>query len=381
MEPIRITDNQEEMIAIGRELFQLKRDIYNEKMMATIIATINEHMPDATAEERERVFFRSIYNYWVYGSSIGEEFYLRFGELSHEEKRTYITYRERFQYIWQLNNRADAHMLNDKYEAYQLMKPYFLRDLIQIQGEEDYPEFLEFVTKHPVFVVKPADLGLGLGVHKADASKYEDKRILFEEILAEGRGYHDSFTWGKKTAVVLEELLIQAPEMAQFHPQSINSVRVTTVRVENEVHIFHPWFKIGSNGNFVTSAAFGTMDAGINPETGIVDTWGRTETCKSYEYHPQTGVKIPGFQIPRWNEAVELAKNLSRLLPTIGYTGWDLVLTEKGWCVMEGNFHGEFMWQLCYDRGMKRELEDVMRWKPEHQFWWQNSCYNRHQAR
>ena len=370
MEPIRITDNQEEMIAIGRELFELKRDVYTEKMMATINGTIDDNMPNASPEEKERVFFRSIYNYWVYGSSIGEEFYLHFGQMSHEEKKSYITYRERFMYIYRLNNKKDAHILNDKYEAYQLLKPYYLRDVIQIQSEEDYPTFLAFIERHPVFVVKPADLGLGLGVHKVDAGQYADKKALFLEILGEGSDFHKTY-WGNKNSVVLEELIKQVPELERIHPASVNGVRITTVRVGDEVHIVHPWFKVGANGSFVTSAALGTMDACIDPETGIVDTWGVKENGDMLEFHPQTGFRIPGYQIPRWDEAVELAKTLSRSLPTVGYTGWDLVLTEKGWCVMEGNFHGEFMWQMCYQRGMKKEFEEMIGWKPDKDFWWQ----------
>ena len=77
------------------------------------------------------------------------------------------------------------------------------------------------------------------------------------------------------------------------------------------------------------------------------------------------------MQIPKWNELIELVDELMKKLPEYGYIGWDLVLTPKGWCVMEGNYSGEFTYQMINNRGYKKEFEELIGWKYEKQYWWQ----------
>ena len=60
-------------------------------------------------------------------------------------------------------------------------------------------------------------------------------------------------------------------------------------------------------------------------------------------------------------------------LSTYGYVGWDLVLTPQGWCVMEGNYSGEFIFQMINGRGYKKEFEELIGWKYEKEFWWMES--------
>ena len=135
MENIKITDIHSEMEEIGRELFQNKQHIYTEKLQNEIYAVIEKVYPAATPEEKDGIFYRSIYDYWVYGCNINEELFYHFAEKTHKEKCEYITVKNRFPYMHHINKKEDAHLLNDKYEAYQILKPYFKRDMIEISGE------------------------------------------------------------------------------------------------------------------------------------------------------------------------------------------------------------------------------------------------------
>lgn len=371
MSKIVITDKRMEMARIGKELYIEKSSIYTPEMTDTIMATIQKQMPNATEEEKETMLYCSVYDYWIYGNNIGEEFFYRFYEKSHDEKKKYITFRNRFRYMDYLNDKKQSYILQDKYEAYKLLKSYYKRDVIRIEAEDDYDVFLDFIGKHSVFVVKPTDLGLSLGVHKECADDYPDKKALFKQILAEGVAFNEDYKYGNTSSVVLEEVLVQVEEMAKIHPYSANGVRLTTVRVGNDVHIWYPWFKIGVNGEFVTGGPRGSLLAGIDVKTGIVDTFGTTENGERFEYHPNTNIKVPGYVIPKWEELVDMMTEVAKSLPAFGYVGWDMVLTEKGWAIMEGNFAGEFLGQLMYDRGMKKEFEQLLGWKPEKEFWWE----------
>lgn len=268
------------------------------------------------------------------------------------------------------------HILEDKYEAYQLLKDYYKRDIIKIVSVDDYPMFEDFIKTHPVFVAKPIDLSNGLGVRKVVSTEYTDKYKLFEELLGVGAKFEQSqdYKWFDIKGTVLEEIIQQDESINKLNPTSVNGIRITTIRIGNDVHIYYPWIKVGSGGEFIVSAILGGFDACINAGTGIVETDGVMESGRIIQYHPDTHIKIKGFQIPYWDQLIDIAKEVANKLdPSINYVGWDFVLTPNGWVIMEGNFYGDVMWQMCYDKGMKEDLEELIGWKPEKQFWWQYS--------
>ena len=370
MKDILITDNNDEIVRLGKEIYKEKSSIYSDKMVALLMDTIEKNMPKASVAEKEYMLFHSIYDYWVYGNNIGEEFFYNFCNLTHEQKRSYISSKERLIYLEQLNKKDDAHILNNKYEAYQKFQNLYRREMVLLSGEEDYELFCDFVDRHHTFVIKPTDLGFSKGVRKETLPAGMDKKVYFKSLLAEGRAFKEEYEWGKETSVILEELIPQAESISKLHPASANAVRCTTIRIGDDVHIYYPWLKIGVNGDFATTASLGSLLAGINSATGIIDTVGTGEYGQREKNHPNTHIQIPGFVVPRWDELVDMAKELARSLPTISYVGWDFVLTEEGWCIMEGNYAGEFLWQLLYGKGMKKEFEELIGWELKRDFWW-----------
>lgn len=55
------------------------------------------------------------------------------------------------------------------------------------------------------------------------------------------------------------------------------------------------------------------------------------------EGHPRTGTRMIGFELPCWDEAKALALQALATLPSIACVGWDVVLTENGPRLLEGN--------------------------------------------
>lgn len=373
MNKIIITEDKNEQAKIGRELLLEKSKIYTESLVKQLKDVVRSRLDSNDENDIEFEFERSIYYYWAFGALVDEYFYLDLRNKTVAEIKEYVTTHEKVEYVKILNDVNDKHILTNKYEAYETFKEFYKRDVILVKDESSYNDFIEFVNKHQEFVVKPLDMGLGNGVHKASVVGLTENRIkeFFDNLLVEAKENLIKFNEGKEAALVLEELIDQADEMSAIHPQSINGVRVTTVRVGDEVHIYHPWFKIGRGGQFVTSAVYGTFDAGIDPNTGKVVTPGYNETCETFDIHPDTNIPIVGFQIPKWDEAVEFVTELAKILPNVRYTGWDIVLSKKGWCVMEGNFTGDFMWQVFENKGNKKEFEDMLGWKLEKDFWWE----------
>ncbi len=102
--------------------------------------------------------------------------------------------------------------------------------------------------------------------------------------------------------------------------------------------------------------------ANISLDNGIVDTDGVDELGREYITHPDSGLPIKGFQIPRWDELVTLSYQLARVLPEQHYVGWDLALTEdKGWVMVEGNGGGQFIHQYATHKGARDIVNRFMR--------------------
>jgi hypothetical protein len=369
------TDKKSEMIAIGQAFAEGYDSAWLQEIKDALVCVKDWEKFSGGTWKAEEVFYKAIYDYWAYGFAPGEQAQYRLLDKSHEEKMTYISMNGKFAYLSRLNKKADMHILEDKYEAYQLLRPYYKREAIKIESDADYDVFLDFIEKHPEFVAKPVGLYCAIGVRKEKLADYPDAKALFNSLL-NSLGEYETTTnrWSKRHAVVLEELIVQDKDFAAIHPLSINGVRITTVRIGDTVHIYYPWLKVGVTDNVVASAAQGGFDAGIDAVTGVLDTDGFLEDGSAIEYHPTTNVKIKGFQIPKWDEAISMAKEVAMSLPrTINYVGWDFVLTPKGWIVMEGNFYGDPMWQMYYQKGMKDDFEKLINWKPENKFWWKQN--------
>lgn len=372
-----ITDKRQEMEEIGRRIYKENPHIYSEKITKDLYSFIDEAMPNTSEEERDSIFYGSIYDYWVYGNSIREEFYYDFIHKTHQEKQQYITFRSRFIYFAYLNDDNDRGICSDKWKSYIHFKEFFKRDVMLVEETSDestYKEFEIFTEKNPEFIIKPVDLGEGCGVEKMSLSDFGgDKHLMFAEVKKKREAILAEHSWGDLSSVMLEEILVPIDAMKVFHPQSTNFVRCPTILANGKVNIYHPWFVCGNGGEFFIKG-FGNYNlAGIDPETGIVDSKLSNEHREFCEYHPDTNVKVTGFAVPKWDELITTVTQMANMLPTVRYIAWDMVLTDKyGWVPIEANDDGEPLWQLCYDKGFKEELEKLIGWKlDDDKFWWE----------
>lgn len=287
-----------------------------------------------------------------YGFKYDEYFMFRFKNKIMKKRTTFVSGRDMKEFIAYLNPADKKTLLRDKYECYLKFKEFYKREMIKLESDKDYKKFETFVKKNKLFVKKPYNKAFGRGIELIDSSKYKNKRELFDLLMSE-------------EAVVLEELIIQDFKMKTLHPASVNTIRMIPYIKENgEVVIHNPFIKIGQNNSFVDNGGAGGMLALIDPKTGVIITDGYDELLNRYKVHPNTEIKIKGFQIPKWDEAVKLASELAPLTPDLKYIGWDLALTKNGWIVVEGNGATQFIGQQLPDnKGKKKEFEKLIGYK------------------
>lgn len=67
-----------------------------------------------------------------------------------------------------------------------------------------------------------------------------------------------------------------------------------------------------------------------------------------------------GYKVPCWNEAFETAHKMALHNSDVHYAGWDLVLTEHGWVLIEGNPRVQFVFQISEQIGFRDELQTIL---------------------
>ena len=159
----------------------------------------------------------------------------------------------------------------------------------------------------------------------------------------------------------MEEIIQQQGDFAEFYPDAVNLIRIPVLTTKDgEVHLMGPFLTLGQNDMKAVNASAGGIIATIDPDTGVVLGNGWVEKSeKEYPYHPQTGKRIIGYQIPDWDEAVAICKKASKLIPECKYIGIDLSQTKDGWVIIEANCYAQFLGQRNIN-GLKRKILEYL---------------------
>lgn len=183
-----------------------------------------------------------------------------------------------------------------------------------------------FIAGKRYIMYKPLDLYKGIGAEKLDIERFEDDAILYQYLRGKhgGRG-------------ILEDWIVQHDSISEIYSMAVNPVRIITILQNGNCNIIHASLTIG-NGREVSNAACGDMVAPISLDSGEIEFPAQDETGQIYEKHPITGRTIPGFKIPYWDDIIELVNQASRVVPQIGYVGWDVGVTPERPILIEGNF-------------------------------------------
>ncbi len=253
--------------------------------------------------------------------------------LTPEQRDTYITRGRNNEIVAKYNDKAYFHIFENKNEFNELFKDYIKRDWVDVK---DTPKenVIAFMQKHPVFMAKPVDGGCGHGIEKIDTSQYSSLDEVYDKLVQGNNNFE------------LEEVIKQHPAVSAIYPDAINTVRVVTILKDGIPHVICAYFRIG-NGKFVDNFNSGGMVAPVNEITGEVMDRAIDKKKNLYETHPQTGAKIKGFKFPDWDKAIEMCKKAAKVVPQMGYIGWDVCFTPDGPIFVEGNeFPGHDIYQL-----------------------------------
>ena len=158
--------------------------------------------------------------------------------------------------------------------------------------------------------------------------------------------------------VIQERIKNQAQFMSQFHPSSVNTLRVVTVKNGTEVDALCAFARFGVNGRGSDNWSSGGVLVGIKVDTGKFEEYALFKPgvgTKCFE-HPNTKVSFIDKVVPEWDKVVEYVKSLHELFYDIHSIGWDICLTEDGPLIIEGNDNWDTIDAQFYHPG--KELFD-----------------------
>ena len=164
---------------------------------------------------------------------------------------------------------------------------------------------------------------------------------------------------------LVEEVIKQIPEMNKLNPSSVNTIRTITFNENGKTTIITAYLRIGNN-KVIDNFNGGGMVVPINVKTKKIEYPALDKKGNLYYEHPTTKTPIVGFEIPMFDEIEKLVTEAGKVIPEVKFIGWDVALSEKGSCLVEGNdFPGHDIYQLPPHRkdgiGVLPEFEKVLK--------------------
>jgi hypothetical protein len=261
-----------------------------------------------------------------------------FDMITKSAKRGMLPKSELYRFDEKYNPKEDIHMVGNKYECYERFKEYYGRECILVNNPAAIGnDFEDYCARIKKFIIKPLfkDSGVGVEVFSHGESEVPDYPFIAEEIIK------------------------QSDALAKFHPQSVNTLRLNTIRCKDEVVVWQCILRYGRGGNVVDNAHFGGCFSVID-DNGYAVAAGDVER-HTFTVHPDTGVPLTGFKVPDWEKACKLVRHLATKVGGLRYIGWDLAHTDNGWILVEANTSPGILSPMVTGKGVAKEFYDIKR--------------------
>jgi len=202
--------------------------------------------------------------------------------------------------------------------------------------------FNENLPSH--FIIK--DVG---GAYASGFGAFERRDNHYVEVggnTYDSSSFFDELTRRSASEIVIQERLFDHPDLQAL----CGHAGLQTMRVNTQMHsdgtvsmLFH-MLKVLVSGNIGDNFSMGTtgnLIAVSQAGNDILSGARALHPCGSglitIKEHPETGVSFDGFQIPMWQEAIDLAKTAHRSFGSFGSLGWDIAITTDGPKLIEAN--------------------------------------------
>ena len=170
---------------------------------------------------------------------------------------------------------------------------------------------------------------------------------------------------------ILEPLIRQHPAYQEIYPDSLNTLRIHTVRSSNEVRFFLPVIlSTGADGAVTDVSGSTTRYHVFLSEDGSIIRAFREypgKICQVTDRHHNTGYLFrQGQKLPGIPACLECCRKAAFYVPEMRYIGWDVAVTQEGPVIVEANnISGLFYFyqrakECIAEAGARSEIERML---------------------
>ena len=204
-------------------------------------------------------------------------------------------------------------------------------------------DFIELIKRNRSLIIKKFRGGGGKDIYRVS---YLDETLYLDDLPITKEKFY-SFIERLSNHLIMEHLT-QTDYSNAIYPRTINSIRIITMidPFTNEVFIPIAIHKFGSEKTKpVDNVWKGGMTAQIDLNSGYIGKSAyHHENNNKIEWmstHPDTNKKIEGTKIPNWKQIMERMSEIAKSEDNLKYVGWDVVMTDNGLKVIEGNNYSD----------------------------------------
>lgn len=315
--------------------------------------------PVLSKEQRTQVkdFYRQFgfnvstdwHNYYTYMTGLFSEKYIP-ADLMYTVIVPYLNYMP-FELAYQDKNNYETILPNVKKPSTIAQRKHGFYEVGGvISGKK---EVLEVCNNMKEAIIKPtinSCQGRGVQLFTTENGKLNDGTSI-EDFLD---GYGEDY--------IIQERVRQHPFLNSLNESSLNTMRILTLRVGNEVKILCTAIRVGGKGSITDNGYGGGFCTGID-EKGQLKPHGYRLTTGEHIEQLQNGIKLEGLVIPHYEKVIAKAKELALTLPYLRIIGWDFTIDKNNEPVfIEMNtLPGIYIMQLCGGPVFGDMTEDLLR--------------------
>lgn len=229
------------------------------------------------------------------------------------------------------------------------------RDVATCRRHNEIEHMMQMINRQTSFAMKPNMGSQGNGIlivvgrengkfvkSNGDTIGVEQISRHASEILA-GSYSQD----GAEDAVLIEPLLKQHPKLSQLADFGLSDVRII---LKEHVLVAAMLRLPTSRSDGKANLHQGAIGLAIDLQTGQVTH--ASQKGQSVKAHPDSGANLIGFQVPFWDQILQISEAASHAVP-LGYIGIDICIdAEQGPLVLELNGRPGIEIQNVQDRGL-----------------------------
>lgn len=200
-------------------------------------------------------------------------------------------------------------------------------------------------------IIKPTMTSKGRGIRKFQVSGGVTS--------IDGLSVSDLFRRYRKNFQI-QACVRQHPRMAALNPTSLNTLRILTYRSGMEVLVVYVVIRIGRLGMEIDNQSSGGISTAVGEDGRLSGTayGGYNENGVK---KTDTGIVLEGYEVPSYDKAVEMVRQLQLRLPYFNLVGWDVAIDEAGEPVLiEFNTNTGLSQSACHT-GMGQYTERIFR--------------------